>query len=240
MKYTIVSIDDSRAEYKAKIRKEMSGVEEIFVECFDARPLDIDLCKELSDRGLRFADFWLNLQWKRGDIGGFISHFNTWKWCVENVEPLLIFEDDAIIPDGFLKNIESLMTEVPKDWGVVSWCVNDYGQGFYNKKVYYDKFGQHHKNRPLHKNEKNLYDYGAERMTRAYQSWTLTSALYSPLGAKALVSTAQDMGLHMNADAFVFHRAHCGDFDAYAPKPQHLDLVATFNEGHSLIQENEF
>lgn len=239
MKYTIVSIDDSRLEYKQNIRKQMEGVEEIFVECFDARPKEIDLIEELAGRGLHFAKFWLNLMWKRGDIGGFISHYNTWKWCAENGEPLLVFEDDAIVNDGFLDNVNDLMAEVPEDWGVVSLCCNDYGKWFYDRLVTYDKYGQHHKNRPLTKHEANCYDYGAERMTRAYQSWTLTATLFSPGAAASLLNTCKRMGLHMNADALVYHRAHVGDYTAYAPKPQYLDMVAQFNEGHSLIQSNE-
>lgn len=238
MKYTIISIDDSRKEYKENIRKQMVGVDEIFVECFDARPKEIDLEQELANRGLHFAPFWLNLRWMRGDIGGFIGHYNSWKWCAENDEPLLVFEDDAIVHDGFLDNINHLLTEVPDDWGVVSWCCNDYGKSFYDKMVYYDQYGQHHKNRPLKSGEKNQYDYGAERMTRAYQSWTLTATMYSPHAAASLIDTVKRMGIHMNADAFVFHRAHCGDFDAYAPKPQFLYMVAEFNEGHSIIQSN--
>jgi GR25 family glycosyltransferase involved in LPS biosynthesis len=220
MKYAIVSIDDSRIEYKENIHRVMRDSDEVFIECFDARPPEIDLAQELAERGLRFADFWLNLQWKRGDIGGFISHYNTWKYCAASNEPLLVFEDDAIVHDDFYDNIVDLMTEVPDDWGVISWCCNDYGKTFYDKFVYYDKYGQHHNNRVLRPGESNRYDYGASRMTRAYQSWTLTATMYSPQAAQSLIDAVERMGVHMNADAFVYHRAHCGDFDAYAPKPQ--------------------
>ena len=239
MKYTIISIDDSRKEFKDKIRLEMSEAEEINVECFDARPTYIDLNDELQSRGLHFADHWKNLMWKRGDIGGFISHFNAWSYAATSGQDLLVFEDDAIVPDGFYSNVNDLLSEVPDDYGVVSFCVNEYGRHFYDNHVEWDEWGYHHVNRPRHAGEHNQFDYGAERMTKAYQSWTLTATLYSSLGAQSLVNAVHDMGIHMNADAFVFHRSHCGDFKAYAPKPQYLDLVAEFYEGHSLIQSAE-
>lgn len=239
MKYTIISIDDSRQDFKDKIRKEMAGYEEVFLECLDARPVELDLGKELYDRGLSMAPFWKNLMWKRGDLGGFVSHYNTWKYCASSGEPLIVFEDDAIVPVGFMSNVLDLLTEVPKDYGVVSLCANTYGQGFYNMRVQYNEYGQHFGYRPLEPDEDNQFDYGAERMTRAYQSWTQTATLYSPAAAQSLVDTVQRMGIHMNADAFIYHRAHVGDFDAYAPKPEFLYMVAEFYEGHSLIQSAE-
>lgn len=239
MKYTIISIDDSRQRFKDKIRKEMAGVEEISVECLDARPLSVDLDAELAKRGLHFAPYWINQKWKRGDIGGFIGHFNSWEAVSQMDEDLLVFEDDAAVPDGFLNNVESLVSEVPAGYGIISLCVNEYNQHFYNNHVEYDMWGYHAVNKGRQPGEANQFDYGAPRMARAYQSWTMTATLYSPTGGKSLVKSARELGVHMNADAYIYHRAHCGDFEAYAPKPEYLNLVAEFYNGWSMIQSAE-
>src|SRR6478752_1272240 len=131
MKYTIISIDDSRLEYKDKIRQEM-GNDEIFVDCLDARPETVDLEEELANIGLHFADYWKSFPWSRGDIGGYVSHFNAWQKAVEIDEPLLVFEDDAILPDGFLANVESLLEEVPEGYGAVGLSVHPFEFDSYN------------------------------------------------------------------------------------------------------------
>ena len=240
MKFTIISIDDSRIEYKNKIRQEMAGVEEVDIKCLDARPVSVNIEEELADLGLHISDKWVHMPPKRGDFGGFVGHFNAWRKCVELDEPLLVFEDDAIVPDGFRENVDSFMTEAP-DAEMISLCVNDYGKSFYRQRVLFDAYGYHKLLLPLTPRTKSQFDEpGLDRLCWVYQPWTLTANLYWPSAAQSLIDTVTRMGIHMNADAFVHHRARLREFRAYAPKPEYLDLVCQFNEGHSIIQSNKY
>lgn len=235
MKYTIISVDDSRQEFKDRIRAEMLNDEEFSVDVVDARPLDVNLKDELAKVGLHMAGYWKSFWWQRGDIGGYIGHYNAWKYIAEQDEPVMVFEDDAWLPDGFRGTVDLFMSEVPDDFGAVAFCVHPDTVAFYDMHIDYDEWGQPIA-RARQEGEQNQFDYGAEHMARSYQGWAMTATVYSPKGAASLVKTSQDMGLHMNADALVWHRAAVGDFDGYAPKPQYLYLCPEFYTGQSMIR----
>lgn len=237
MKYTIISIDDSRAKHKEAVRLDMAGSTEIEIDCLDARPLDLDLGAHLHDIGLKMAPFWMHQQWKRGDIGGFVGHYNAWRKCVDLDEPLVVFEDDAIIPprDATIPDwIERATDEVP-DWEFLSLCSNSYGQMFYNQRVVFDSYGYHRFHHDLQPGQPNQFD-ASKLFARVYQPWTLTAAVYTPSAARYLIEYIQRTGIYMNADALVMHQARLQRFRAYAPKPEFINKVALFNEGHSIIQ----
>lgn len=240
MKFTIISIDDSRRGFKDAIRRDMAGVNEVSIECLDARPTDLDLNAYLASIGLKMAPFWLHQQWKRGDIGGFVGHYNAWRKCVELDEPLVVFEDDAIIPkrDSIITDWIAWATDEVPDWEFLSLCANSYGQMFYDQRVIFDGYGYHKFHQPLQSGEANQFD-ASKLFARVYQPWTLTAAVYTPKSARHLIKMVQEVGIFMNADAFVMHQARLQRFIAYAPKPEHIDHVVQFNEGHSIIQSAE-
>ena len=69
--------------------------------------------KELSYQDLLDKGFDTYKDWKdpinkkhfgKGQIGCTLSHFSLWEKCIEIDKPLLIFEDDAVVSDGFSYN----------------------------------------------------------------------------------------------------------------------------------------
>lgn len=236
MKYTIISIDESRAEYKDKIR-EVMGSDEVFIDCLDARDMSLtELKDKLESNELYINRNWIHQPWKRGDLGGFYGHFNAWKKCVELDESLVVFEDDAIIPERSepLKWISLANTEID-DIEFLSLCVNDYGKMFFKQRVVFDNNGYHQHHRDLLELEENQFRV-SEHFAKVYQPWTLTAAMYTPKSAQYLLDTVKTKGMYMNADAFVMHMARLQKFNAYAPIPKLADSIVKFNEGHSLIQ----
>ena len=230
MKYTIISIDDSRKEYKDIIRHTLEGHEEVYINCLDARPPEVDIEKELLRLGLSVAPRWVHMPPKRGDFGGFVGHFNAWRKCVELDEPLIVFEDDAIIGDG-LKTFFGY----EKSYDFVSLCVNDYGKQFYGQHVDFDELGYHQNHYDLSTDEQSVF-YIDGKIAKVYQPWTLTAAIYTPVSARYLIDKVRSAGLYMNADAFVMHQARLQKFSAIAPVPDIADNIVKFNEGYSLIQ----
>ena len=235
MKFGIISVDDSRKEFTDKIRSQFS--DEVSIESFDARGLDrAALEEELSNRGLKFADFWLGFAWSAGDIGGYIGHYNAWKKTVELNEPLLVFEDDADLPDDFSDTLEEVMNEVSDNFGVVGLTVHEQEQPFYITKMTYGKYGEPYPVSRIRLGEVSPFEYGSEKMALAYQNWALTATIYSPAAAGRLVEVTEQLGIHMNADMLVWARCHLGEYSGYSPKPSYLGKFPKFYTGQSLIR----
>ncbi len=81
--------------------------------------------KELCALKLNEMGFDTNKNWRdpirktklsHGEVGCFISHWRAWERCVELNEPLIIFEDDAILSDSFS---ESEVEELLKEHGIL-------------------------------------------------------------------------------------------------------------------------
>jgi GR25 family glycosyltransferase involved in LPS biosynthesis len=69
-----------------------------------------------------------------GQIGCALSHIKVWQDAIDNnYNNILVFEDDAIIPENFWNKFNKAYEELPKDWDCFSlncsWCNNikDYG-----------------------------------------------------------------------------------------------------------------
>lgn len=69
-------------------------VEEIFAQ--EGRTLN-----PISFKGVPVDDEYRALCSRLGVMGCFYSHYRLWKHCVELNEPILIFEDDALLVRGF-------------------------------------------------------------------------------------------------------------------------------------------
>lgn len=233
MKYCIISIDDSRLEFKRAIREHM-GDDEVSIKCLDARPREVDIDAELNALGTFVNSNWMHMPPKRGDFGGFVGHMNSWLKCIELDEPLVVFEDDAIMGDYGVERFVAEVEAVDPGWEFISLCVNNYGKMFYNHLVRFDEWGYHKYHHPSDDNQFHVQGH----VSRVYQPWTLTAAVYTPASAQHLISRVREVGAYMNADAYVMHEARLGKFNAYAPTPDIADEIVAFNEGHSIIQSN--
>lgn len=69
--------------------------------------------RELTIESIRQAGFDTNQNWHdpvrgtkltRGEVGCFMSHHSAWTRCVEIGEPVIVFEDDALLSDRFNEN----------------------------------------------------------------------------------------------------------------------------------------
>lgn len=60
---------------------------------------------ELNQIGVKTAPNWRdpfrNRKITKGEIGCVLSHYNVWQQCITLNEPIIVFEDDAIITDKF-------------------------------------------------------------------------------------------------------------------------------------------
>ena len=54
-----------------------------------------------------------------GMIGCYLSHRECWALCVSRGEPLIVFEDDVLLADGFKQKLAAAMENLPDDWDVL-------------------------------------------------------------------------------------------------------------------------
>jgi GR25 family glycosyltransferase involved in LPS biosynthesis len=110
MKYSILSINDSRKEHKDRIRDAMAGFEEV-----DTGSVNGNNPEELNAAIDRWG-FDINFSiWKPGEGGVWYSNINAWGWAAEN-DDLMVFEDDAIPLERFSEAINNWTLPVDYDF----------------------------------------------------------------------------------------------------------------------------
>ena len=228
MKYSIITVDDSRNHIKEDIRRKCHSWNEVSLDSLDARKDKRSLQEIFKDENIP----WNNGEsdgFNRGEVGGWVSHYRSWKLASELNEPVVIFEDDALIPNDFTRQVEKLMKELPEGWDFLSLCipvdqkpdymwVNDYSdRGIPNITGKFDK-------------EVDSHHYvGRGKLARAYHGYGHTAVLFSPSGGRKILDLVSKYGAYTPADCFILCLSHIDELRGYAPKPKHSHKFAEFN-----------
>lgn len=217
MKYTILSINDDRKEYKDNIRQVMleAKIGLQLVETFDAHKRDP--LQVLSELGIELhRDPW----WapKRGELGIWLSTMNSWVQCMRIGEPLIVFEDDAKLESSRVEDIHQMAGELPADWDFLTLWVppNQYYDFSYD--VTYDAWGTPTVLGSVAQND-SKYRIGAQHISKAYQGYGAVAIMYSPKGAEKLYDSIIEHGLRAPCDCWLYMMAHNGTVNGYAPMP---------------------
>lgn len=217
MKFNIVSINDDRKVYKDAIRATL-GLEEIHIP--SVAGYKVDIAAEMASRGLRSTDEW---HAKIGEAGCWLSHFDRWRAVADMDEPLIVFEDDAIVLDNFESDLLEWKSELPSDWDYVSLWVPDNQRQDFNYNAFYDNRGIPTIVGRL-SNQDSKFNFGSEHWARVYQGYGMVATMYSPSGGARLVERAREMGWNSPVDCFISLEAHAGRLNGFAPKPW-IELV---------------
>lgn len=214
--YNIISIDDSRLEYKKRIRKTVT-FPEVYVPATNARAVDLE--EELSKRELSLP---FPGQFAIGEVGIWLSMFDCWNWAVENNEILITFEDDASPKDNFNEAVSLFLSEVPEDWDFIClWVPDNQKQDYLYDVTYNDEGIPNIKGRRV----KSLFDFGAKHLARTYNGYGNVASMFSPKGARFFRDRAREVGLYTPVDCFLYQEAHAGRCSGYSPKPKYATLV---------------
>jgi len=217
VKYSIISINDKRQHYKDAIRRYV-GFEEERIVSVDGAYLNRDgeILEHLADLGLKPPHWPMSV----GEIGVWMSNFLHWEHVSRMDEPLIVFEDDAIIREGFPDAVNNLVAQLPEDWDFLVLWVPDNQRIDYRYNLSYNKDGDPEIYGMRPEGLPSYFDfYGAQDVARVYQGYGTVSMLYSPAGGKKLAELAKFHGLRGPVDCFVFQEAHKGAVNGYAPKP---------------------
>lgn len=220
MKYTIISIDDSRANYKHFLRKDMHTMQEVAIPAVDAKSVDLRVELDRRDLSVTYSDAF-----SIGEIGVWLSVFDCWQWAIDNDEEILVFEDDAIIAGNLEVQLGLLMEEVPRDYDYVSLWVPPNQIQDYNYVVVFNDEGLPTINGTLD-NNLSFFDFGAERVAEVYQGYGNVATVFSPKGARFFIDRAREVGIYTPIDCLLAQAAHAGRCKGYAPKPRYATLVS--------------
>lgn len=209
--FTIVSINDDRAAYKDKIRRNVPFEE---VELPAVNGHTVDLSEEFRKRDLRITGW----EPSAGEAGVWLSMFDRWTYAAQLDEPLIVFEDDAVVGTQFADKFYLYTNQMPREWDFSAlwvpgnqtqdYCYNVTGYAD-NGKPYVDGFREY---------RDSLFKY-SRRVAHVYQGYGMVAVMYAPIGAEKLVQLAREKGAHMPVDCFLYHEAHVGPLDGYAPTP---------------------
>ncbi len=220
MKYSIISINDKRRAYKDAIRQNV-GMELEHINSVDGVYMNRDgkIEQHLNDIGLSLSSIWpLQL----GEIGIWMSNYLHWQRVAEMTEPLVVFEDDAIIDEHFSEHMHTLMTQLPENWDFVSLWVPENQRMDYRYNLEYDEngvpkiYGMRPQGLP------SYFDYWSNTVAKVYQGYGMVAMMYSPAGGRKLTELAKKYGLRNPVDCFIYEEAHKGALNGFAPKPDHV------------------
>jgi len=118
MKKIIINLK-RREDRKKKFEQRNAFLKDVhFLDGFDAKDLTHDkLLKRGMDTNRLWRDPYHNRKITRGEIGCFISHATAWQHCIQINEPIMVFEDDAIVNEELWN--EDYLTQLTTQYNFV-------------------------------------------------------------------------------------------------------------------------
>jgi len=102
MKTVVINLKNRKDRLEAFKENNLKYISYQRVEAINGYDIDYKKLTEMGfDTDHKWIDPILNTTITKGEVGCFLSHFALWKKCVQDNEPYLILEDDAIVTDKF-------------------------------------------------------------------------------------------------------------------------------------------
>jgi hypothetical protein len=126
MKKFVINLErrkDRRRHFISANPSLLGNAELDFIEAVDGKELTLE---KLNANGFNTLKAWRdpfrNRTLTKGEVGCFLSHARAWKKCLELNEPIMVFEDDAIVNDTF---DEAYYTELMEEYGFLYLSRNE-------------------------------------------------------------------------------------------------------------------
>ncbi len=207
--YHIIHIDETRRSNRDRVDEVLMS-NKLEIPSLDARTEEAR-AKFFEDN----PEFKLSWdEFKNGEIGNFGSHYLAWKFLAESdLENILIFEDDILIENDFIKKYNIAIDNVPADYDVLSIFVHP------NQ---YDRFDK--------TQEISYY------IAKGYQDWSTLCYVVSKSGAKKLINYLKEHGMSRPTDWFIFRGGNEGAFNVYTLPPHFKSPVSIDTRYESQVQ----
>ena len=233
MKYTIISLDDQRIKYKNALRRN-TNIEEIFLPAVNGR--EVDIPEEYRKRGL-WPYGWIPTQ---GEAGIWMSNFDRWELAGSMDEPLIVFEDDAIISPEFDLKLDYVLKALPDDWDFCALWVPENQRIDYYYNVTFNEIGDPVRVGENLSNQDSIYRINDTNVVSlVYQGYGMVSLMYSPAGGRKLVELSRSTGIYTPVDCWIYQQAHLGNLKGCAPHPFNAGLVTYDWSAQTTVHNSE-
>lgn len=229
-RYSILSVDDSRAVLSKKIDEIMTLAEFVkhHARCVDGR-ISGEVDKYLEENDLRVTGG----PFHNGELGIWLSVINTfYDFLIQTTDSsLLVFEDDAVVEAPFLPAYPLVMEELPNDWDFFAWAIPaDQKVDYYYNRVFTTSGDWTIFNHIRHTYTGSPhYIPGKQLVCKTYQGYQAVAIQYSRKGIIKILNLVKEFGLHSPIDLFLFTEAFKGTLNGYSLLPDVYPMV-TFTE----------
>jgi GR25 family glycosyltransferase involved in LPS biosynthesis len=212
--YCIISIDDSRAENKDKIRAALSWNE-----------AKVDFVNGKDPSELRQAkEKWRGVEtpgpFKAGEFGIFYSVLNAAEYGAKN-NGVLYFEDDAIITDNFQNRIEEYIFNLPVNADLLALWSPDNQAYDYENVSNYNALGE-----PLYdRHTGSIFDFGDLELCRLWQGYGNVGMYLTKQGCYRLINYIGERGFFSPIDCLICIASHTGRLNSFSLKPSTPRLI---------------
>ena len=231
MKYTIVHINNDREDTMSLIDKKMNEMNIAKQDILFCNGREDDLDSWYETTGVSRS---IDYNYKLGEIGIWQSLANVWKNVGD--EPILMFEDDALLHPEFENRFKHALIDLPADADFLTLFVPSNQRADYDYVVRYDEIGNPHKTSFTNR---YIYDIGSSHIAKAYQGYGGVAVLFTEQGCKKLLAIAQEKGMYTTSDCFLYLEAHAGSINGYAMLPHLYDTVHIDPNTKTLVQDTE-
>lgn len=210
MKYTIISVDDSRQAKKEWIRTAI-GLKEIILDYVDARDP-----QKLLEAKLKWSQIDTPGPFKAGEFGIFYSVLECLGYGSQN-DGILYFEDDAIPCVDFQLRLDEYMQLLPRNWDVFALWSPENQRGDYKRVCGYNGVGEPQYNGHA---RNNIFDLENGRVVKLWQGYGNVTMCFSEQGCKKLLQYIEQQGFFSPIDCLICIAVHSGYLQGYALDPE--------------------
>jgi hypothetical protein len=210
MRFTIFSIDDSRADYKWAIERYLYG------KGWKYRSTEKVNGNHRPSLEKNIAKHGYEINWK-ADMPPRVGQLGIWYTVLNSFElaPHVTFEDDALLNPNFALVWRMTQPWIPKDTDFFSLFLPRDSDHLWDESMSVNK-----------------------RVTRTYQRYGGVSMYYTQQGVEKIKSLLKRDGIRDQYDNTLYAYAKAGELNGYCQKPTLPDLVYITGQEESIVQES--
>lgn len=214
MKYTIISIDDSRHDNKEYIRACMA-MEEAMIDCVNGK----DPSKLFAAK-TKWHDVETPGPFKAGEFGIFYSVLNALEFGAED-DGILYFEDDAVPVPDIQERLNQYYSELPEFDMFALWSPANQKHDFENVSSYNDG------GEPIYNGSQKgkIFDIAHPELCRLWNGYGNVSMMFSQKGCQKLINYIKQRGFFSPVDCLICIASHTGILESYALKPSVKPII---------------
>lgn len=217
MDFIILSIDESRAKKKDRIRELVAPWHERGVECVNGH-IKGELKRAKLRSGIEVETMLV------GEMGVWYSVVSAWV-DIANNGSAVVFEDDALLQPHFRGIIDAAVKELPEDADFLAIFIPPNQAQDYLYRVAYDEDGFPFILANNIPEDKSQFNIGKSIITKAYMGYGNVCMYYTPQGAHKLIQLAKERRGYTHVDCFQFQESNRGAVNGYALHPRFRGLV---------------